>query len=400
MCLALLPLLGPYTREQPRRPKGGPDGGRDIEALFEGATVVWAGVGFRNGGGNDDTARKEADAKYRGDLKRMLEENDQLRAFVFFTNVDLPPSHHDELKSHARSLGMTHAEIFDFERLRHVLDSPEGLIARLQYLGIPMSPTEQAALVSKFGRELQRVVTTRLDRVERTLSDMEHFMAFQKPIFRVEVFVELTESISSADLGDQALLFHISGLRDLNEGFVCFCRNDLAHAHSQSSLVFQLTTWTEGGILPGAQSLVQQRSTASANPKLIIATAALSMLRVGSQYVRLIDLLFLRLQAICTAGIHQRVKRIAIDVNGYELFKCSPDSSSEVTELNLPKGLAFDATKHRWISLVQLAHRDCFFNPPRPSGRLQPLTLTVEKVEPGSAGPPALPVYVDDGEEG
>ena len=29
MCLALLPLLGPFTQERPRRPKGGPDGARD-----------------------------------------------------------------------------------------------------------------------------------------------------------------------------------------------------------------------------------------------------------------------------------------------------------------------------------------------------------------------------------
>ena len=41
MCLALLPLLGSYTREQPRRPKGGPDGARDIEAFFQGTILVW-----------------------------------------------------------------------------------------------------------------------------------------------------------------------------------------------------------------------------------------------------------------------------------------------------------------------------------------------------------------------
>lgn len=47
MCLALLPLLGPYTREQPRRPKGGPDGGRDLEAIFQGSIPVWGAVGFK-----------------------------------------------------------------------------------------------------------------------------------------------------------------------------------------------------------------------------------------------------------------------------------------------------------------------------------------------------------------
>src|SRR4051794_22493217 len=75
MCLALLPLLGPFTREQPRRPKGGPDGGRDIEAVHQGQTAVWGAVGFKNGGGSDDGSRKEAEAKFKADLDRALEEN-------------------------------------------------------------------------------------------------------------------------------------------------------------------------------------------------------------------------------------------------------------------------------------------------------------------------------------
>ena len=60
MCLTVLPLLGPFTREQPRRPKGGPDGGRDIEAVYQGRTMIWGAVGFRNGGGSDEEARNAA----------------------------------------------------------------------------------------------------------------------------------------------------------------------------------------------------------------------------------------------------------------------------------------------------------------------------------------------------
>ena len=74
LCLAIMPLLGPYTQERPRRPKGGPDGGRDIEAVFQGSTVVWGAVGFRNGGGNDDAARREAQEKFDADLSRALSD--------------------------------------------------------------------------------------------------------------------------------------------------------------------------------------------------------------------------------------------------------------------------------------------------------------------------------------
>lgn len=175
LCLSIMPLLGPYTCETPRRPKGGPDGGRDIEAIYQGSITVWGAVGFRNGGGNDDTARREAENKFHTDLDRALSENPTLQGFIFFTNVDLTPGIVQQMKEAASSRNVSIVDVFDMERLRHALDSPEGLIARLQYLDIPMSATEQIALVSKFGNQLQNAVLARFDRVERTLSNMEHF---------------------------------------------------------------------------------------------------------------------------------------------------------------------------------------------------------------------------------
>ena len=48
LCSALFPLLGAYSDVRPRRPQGGRDGSRDIEALKDGINVVWGAVGFRN----------------------------------------------------------------------------------------------------------------------------------------------------------------------------------------------------------------------------------------------------------------------------------------------------------------------------------------------------------------
>ena len=214
LCLALMPLIGPYTRECPRRPKGGPDGGRDIEAIHEGSTVAWGAVGFRNGGGNDEQARRETSAKFESDLRRSIEENPTLQAFVFFTNVDLTPTIVEKLRDTAVSKGVTVVDIVDLERLRHALDSPEGLIARLQYLDIPMSATEQIALVNKFGTQLQSAIATRFDRVERTLSQMEQFLGYQKPLYRLDAFVAIEGDHRSSDIGNEGILLKIGGLQD------------------------------------------------------------------------------------------------------------------------------------------------------------------------------------------
>src|SRR4029077_9759589 len=188
---------------------GGPDGGRDIEAVHQGQTTVWGAVGFRNGGGLNEESRDDAEKKFRDDLDRALEENASLAGFVFFTNVDLTPGRKENLLTYAQGKKIALVEIFDMERLRHVLDSPEGLIARLQYLDIPMTATEQAALVGKFGNQLQHAVTARFDRVEQTLAQMERFLQFQKPILRFDLYLETVGPTTSAEVGGEAVLLRI-----------------------------------------------------------------------------------------------------------------------------------------------------------------------------------------------
>jgi len=346
--------------------------------LFDGSTVVWGAVGFRNGGGNDSAARADADAKFRSDLQSMLEENPQLQAFVFFTNVDLPPAQHTELTTHARGRGIRHVEIFDFERLRHVLDSPAGLIARLQYLGITMSPTEQAALVDRYGRELQRVVTTRLDRVQRTLAEMEDFMAFQRPVFRFDVTLEFREDVTSKELGTAALLLDVRGLRGPVDGVVFLVRNQPEHASAASGLAFRLTTWVEDhSIMDGAShSVFNHPKRATSDRRSILVPGWFHLLRVGSNHVRLVDLTLVQLEAVCTKALHSKLKRIALDVNGYALFECDAEEGEAMpVPERLPDGLSFDAAASEWASLVKVASRDCLFEPPKQSGRLLPLTV-------------------------
>jgi hypothetical protein len=197
--------------------------------VHNGSTVVWGAVGFRNGGGNDTKARAAATKKFHDDLADAKKENPELQGFIFFTNVDLTPTIIENLKLAAVRQRISVVDIVDFERLRHVLDSAEGLIPRLQFLEIPMSPTEQIGLVNKFGSQLQNAVTARFDRVEQTLFRMERFFDYQKPIYRMDFYVELNGQHSSLDIGSQGILLELGGLPTFENGTTFLLWNYLDH---------------------------------------------------------------------------------------------------------------------------------------------------------------------------
>jgi hypothetical protein len=369
MCLALLPLLGPFTREQPRRPKGGPDGGRDIEAVYEGRTTIWGAVGFRNGGGSDVEARTQAEKKFKTDINRALEENASLTGFVFFTNVDLTPGIKEDLVQYANGRGVTVVDVFDVERLRHVLDSPEGLIPRLQYLDIPMSPTEQAALVSKFGSQLQNAVIARFDRVEQTLAAMERFLSFQKPILRVDLYIELIEPTTSLAFGDEAVLLRIGGLHDLDKTMSFLILNQSQHPNGASTMVTITHVWAD----ENPSKILSLRPSIGLSSRMDCYNEL--SLATGGNRVRIADLTVVAFEAICTEGIRQKINRVMVDVNGYELANHGPDGWEEVTTVKWPEPLAYDAPGHKWLSLVSLKQHNLLFTQPKPSGRMGPLIV-------------------------
>jgi hypothetical protein len=65
MCLGILALDARYSNIKPRRPKGGPDGGRDIEAIFDNRKVVWGGVGFRANVTDSKEDKKWVERKFK-----------------------------------------------------------------------------------------------------------------------------------------------------------------------------------------------------------------------------------------------------------------------------------------------------------------------------------------------
>lgn len=201
LCVALLSTVEGYGNVRPRRPKGGPDGARDITATYNGTLEVWGAVGFRNSAHDSAEDKTWVKKKFESDLIAALDKNVDLKAFVFFTNVDLTPREHDGLAQFANSKGIRKLDIFYRERLRILLDSPEGLGFRFQYLGIPMSEAEQASFFGKFGTELEKMVVEGFGIVDRKLARLEFLQSCSKQLFSMKLVLGLKEAVGPEDLG-------------------------------------------------------------------------------------------------------------------------------------------------------------------------------------------------------
>jgi hypothetical protein len=89
MCLSVLAIDSRFSEVRPRHPKGGPDGGRDIEALYRQSQLAFGAVGFINQA-NDSSQQKNAiTKKYWADLTSALRADPKPEMFVFFTNLSL-----------------------------------------------------------------------------------------------------------------------------------------------------------------------------------------------------------------------------------------------------------------------------------------------------------------------
>ena len=130
MCLAILAIDKRFTNVRARHPRGGPNGGRDIEATFAGEQKAIGAIGFVNQANDSPGHKTKAKKKFAEDMKSALKSESDLKAFVFFTNVNLTASEKSALILAAKSEGLAHCEIMDRERMRLALDGTDGLSIR------------------------------------------------------------------------------------------------------------------------------------------------------------------------------------------------------------------------------------------------------------------------------
>jgi len=201
MCLAVLRNDRRFSDVRPRHSRGGPDGARDIEAVFNGVLRVFGAVGFQNQANDSDEYKKKAMKKFRDDLSEALKEDPKPEGFVFLTNVNLTVGEEDELVGDAKGKGLAHAEVFGRERIRIALDNPDGFSIRFQYLGIRLSEAEQATFFARWGEDIQGLISDGFGAMQKSLNRIHFLQEAALPLAHLTAVLELDREYSGAEIG-------------------------------------------------------------------------------------------------------------------------------------------------------------------------------------------------------
>jgi hypothetical protein len=201
MCRAVLATDNRYSDVRPRHPRGGPDGGRDIEAIYRNEHIAFGAVGFVNQANDSAEQKRVINGKFEDDLNSALTADTKPKAFVFFTNINLTIGEKDGLIEQAKKQGILYCEIMDRERIRIALDSPDGFSTRFQYLNILLSDEEQASFFSKWGDDIQSVISTGFQRIENTLNRILFFHEASSSLSHLTVSLELNKKYSAEEIG-------------------------------------------------------------------------------------------------------------------------------------------------------------------------------------------------------
>lgn len=201
MCRAILATDKRYSDVRPRHPRGGPDGGRDIEAIYRNDQITFGAVGFVNQANDSTEQKKTINAKFGEDLSSALSADPKPQAFVFFTNINLTIGEKSALIQKAKDQGIVNCEIMDRERIRISLDSPDGFSIRFQYLNIPLSEEEQASFFAKWGDDIQSVISTGFQKIENTLNRILFFQEASSTLAHLTLSVELNKKYEAKEVG-------------------------------------------------------------------------------------------------------------------------------------------------------------------------------------------------------
>lgn len=393
MCLEILSVQEGYTELQPRLPKGGPDGGRDIQGLYKGE-LFFGAVGFVNDATDTDEHRSQIQRKFSDDLDSALkpkEEKPTPKGFVFLTNVGLTPSIIGDLQRLAYGRGLGYCEILDRERLRIILDSNRGYAIRFRYLDISLSDAEQKDFFSAWADGITSLIGSGIKGIDQTTKKIQFLLESQLLLDHLVTVVKLDASIWEVCKGEfyfqtmLSLRVHAQGLMAFYFGggtdkIVAGPDEQQAHPgeltkNSQYSFGFSWIIPDTEQYLPykelkGKLEYPKGRSedrkehikTAGSHGILEVEKDILHFTMLSEPFLfrfqptcKLLDLHQSMVLFDCSKEIADHISEITIFAGGYELLKLDRSDfrfeQGNFDRLNVPQDRKHEADSHEWITI-------------------------------------------------
>lgn len=357
LCQAVFSIDKRFSNVKPRHPRGGPDGGRDLEALYKDKYITFGAVGFVNSASDSADDKRTIKSKFRKDFARALKESKDLKAFLFFTNVNLTVTEKSELTDDASKQGMIICEIYDRERIRIVLDSPDGLSLRYQYLQIPLSDAEQASFFSRWGDDIQNLICKKFEEFDKKLNRIQFIQESTNPIRNISFHIELDREYSIYELSHyRALVFIVS--RSTKSPFkkMHFASCDNSERGKDKS------EYVKAGGLSGAfweedpsTPIMTSKSIRNEKFRYIIASGGYSEFYYTDRTPCLKDLDECLFVFFVTKSLSSKIKGIKIHANEYRVWyasigELSVDKPSD--DVDTPWYFTEDELKDEWVRIM------------------------------------------------
>ena len=360
LCLSVLSLDRNYTDVKPRRPEGGPDGGRDIECLRNGQPCFGA-VGFQNNVSDAPQEIRSAKKKFKDDLKSALKAKPDIHAFVFFTNVDLIPGEVKQLVEWGEKKGVSFIDIYYRERICLALSNPEGLAFRYQYLSIKLSDEEQASFFSRFGSDIERLVRGGFDSIERKIDELAFENWKNGYLKNLKLKLYLRDNEEGIGVKNEhfrvLLLLECVGSQDRN---IFLGGRDDYWTVKDGKWIFGTRSFFSRKLHPQSDSGWIKPSGRGGSP--IISEINFGFFFFSPYFVPIAEFQGLKPWLHITKNLIPRISSIELTSDSYLLMKCDLDSASWVQGRHKdgsywPDELTEDEKKEPWMYLENIPWR-------------------------------------------
>lgn len=404
MCLEILSVQFGYSDIVPRLPKGGPDGGRDMQGRYK-DSLFFGAVGFVNDASDTDQHRNQIVAKFNLDLENARQPKKDIdvppSSFVFFTNVSLTPNKIYELQRAAIAKGFSICEVFDRERIRIILDSNRGYAIRFRYLDIPLNDAEQKDFFSAWADEINSMIGSGLRGIDQTTKRIQFLLEGQLPLDHLATIVRLDDSIWTSCRGEFFFQSMVS-LRIHSEGLLGFFFGGGTELIRETPQEWEAQgrKFPKNGqygfgfckVLPDSPQLLRRgkkeglardsRAEDGKGGAMLVRTAKSSgILEVNHAHLyfnalsepwierlqptcKLIELHHAMVLFDCNREIASHIKEIIVLGGGYELLKLGRQDlivqESKFERLRVPNEGKHKSESHEWATLRPRSGSSCF----------------------------------------